>query len=108
MPGHLAVINAGGWGTALAVLLGNAGHQVRLWTRREALAAEIDATGENRDYLPGVAIPPPVLPTHSLEAAVVGADAVIRAPISVGVRELVRQVSMHLLRGAPVLHASKG
>jgi glycerol-3-phosphate dehydrogenase (NAD(P)+) len=108
MPGHLAVINAGGWGTALAVVLGNAGHQVRLWTRRAALAAEIEATCENRDYLPGVAVPPPVLPTHSLESAVAGADAVILVPISRGVREVAHQLSAHLLRGTPVLHATKG
>jgi glycerol-3-phosphate dehydrogenase (NAD(P)+) len=108
MPGHLAVINAGGWGTALAVLLGNAGHQVRLWTRRAALAAEIEATGENRDYLPGVAVPPPVSPTHSLESAVAGAEAVILAPISRGVRDLARQTAMHVQRGTPILHATKG
>jgi glycerol-3-phosphate dehydrogenase (NAD(P)+) len=108
MPRHLAVINAGGWGTALAVLLANAGHQVRLWARRPALAAEIEATGENRAYLPGVTIPPPVAPTASLAAAVVGADAVILAPISRAARELAHEVSAHLLRGTPVLHASKG
>ena len=43
MSRHLAVINAGGWGTALAVLLGNAGHAVRLWCRRAELAAEIES-----------------------------------------------------------------
>lgn len=108
MASHLAVINAGGWGTALAVLLGNAGYSVRLWCRRAELAAEIEATGENRAYLPGVTVPPPVWPSASLADVVTGADAVILAPISRAARELSKQVAAHLGRGTPVLHASKG
>jgi glycerol-3-phosphate dehydrogenase (NAD(P)+) len=108
MPEHLAVINAGGWGTALAVLLGNAGHQVRLWCRRAELASEIEATSENRQYLPGVTVPPPVLPTASLEDAVVDARAIILVPISRAARETARSVAPFLRAGTPVLHASKG
>ncbi|MBV9329317.1 MAG: NAD(P)-dependent glycerol-3-phosphate dehydrogenase [Chloroflexi bacterium] len=108
MPGHLAVINAGGWGTALAVLLGNAGHPVRLWCRRAELAAEIEGSRENRAYLPGVSVPPPVWPTASLEDAVVGAEAVILVPISRATRETARRVAAFLRAGTPVVHASKG
>src|SRR5438128_1376276 len=105
MAGHLAVINAGGWGTALAVLLGNAGHPVRLWCRRAELALEIEATGENRTYLPGVTVPPPVLPSASLDEVLLGADAVILAPISRAMRDTARQVSKSLRPGVPVVHA---
>ncbi|HEY2594109.1 MAG TPA: NAD(P)H-dependent glycerol-3-phosphate dehydrogenase [Chloroflexota bacterium] len=108
MTGHLAVVNAGGWGTALAVLLGNAGHQVRLWCRRAELAADIEAAGENRTYLPGVTVPPPVLPTDSMEDAVVGAEAVVLVPISRAARETARKVAPYLRPGVPVVHASKG
>jgi glycerol-3-phosphate dehydrogenase (NAD(P)+) len=108
MAGHLAVVNAGGWGTALAVLLGNAGHQVRLWCRRPELAADIEAAGENRTYLPGVAVPPPVQPTDSIEDAIAGAEAVVLAPISRAVRETAQRVAVHLRAGTPVVHASKG
>ena len=108
MSEHLAVINAGGWGTALAVLLGNAGHQVRLWCRRAELAAEIAATSENRQYLPGVTVPPPVLATTTLEDAVVGAAAVVLVPISRAARETARSVAPFLRPGTPVVHASKG
>jgi glycerol-3-phosphate dehydrogenase (NAD(P)+) len=108
MSGHLAVINAGGWGTALAVLLGNAGHAVRLWCRRAELAAEIEATSENRAYLPGVTIPPPVWPSASLQDVLVGAEAVILAPISRAARETAHQMAVYLSPGTPVVHASKG
>lgn len=108
MPSRLAVINAGGWGTALAVLLGNAGHDVRLWCRRTELAAEIEATGENRTYLPGVAIPPQVWPSSSMEAVLSGTHAVVLAPISKAMRETAREVGRFIADDVPALHVSKG
>jgi glycerol-3-phosphate dehydrogenase (NAD(P)+) len=108
MQRHLAVVNAGGWGTALAVLLGNAGHEVQLWCRRAALADEISRTRENQVYLPGVAVPPTVHPTTSLRDAVSGATAVVLVPISRAVRDTARQVAAYIEPGTPVVHASKG
>jgi glycerol-3-phosphate dehydrogenase (NAD(P)+) len=104
----VAIINAGGWGTALAVLLGNAGHQVRLWSRRPELAAEITRWRENRAYLPGVSVPPSVYVTPSMAEAVEGAAAVLLVPISRATRETARLVAPHLGPDTPVLHASKG
>jgi glycerol-3-phosphate dehydrogenase (NAD(P)+) len=108
MPEHLAVINAGGWGTALSVLLGNAGHDVRLWCRRAELAEEIAQRRENRVYLPGVSVPASVQPTSSLEEALQGVRAVVLVPISRATRATARQVAAHLAPGTPVVHASKG
>jgi glycerol-3-phosphate dehydrogenase (NAD(P)+) len=108
MPRHLAVLNAGGWGTALAVLLGRAGHDVRLWCRREALAAEIANDGQNHTYLPGVTIPASVRPTVSLREVVQAADAVILVPISRAARETARAIGEYLSPTTPVVHASKG
>ena len=108
MPAHLAVVNAGGWGTALAVLLANAGHQVRLWCRRAELAEEIAQCHENRVYLPGVTVPSAVQTTASIAEAIVDASAVILVPISRATRATAQQIAPHLARGTPVLHASKG
>jgi glycerol-3-phosphate dehydrogenase (NAD(P)+) len=108
MPAHLAVVNAGGWGTALSVLLAKAGHQVRLWCRRAELADEIAECHENRVYLPGVTVPPGVRTTTSMEDAIAGASAVILVPISQAMRSTAQQVAPHLAPGTPVLHASKG
>jgi glycerol-3-phosphate dehydrogenase (NAD(P)+) len=108
MSGHLAVVNAGGWGTALAVLLGNAGHEVRLWCRRAELADEIARERENRAYLPGVAVPAAVQPTASLEHALDGARAVALVSISRAARETARLVAPRVRPETPVLHATKG
>ncbi len=53
-----AVIGAGSWGTAVAVLLARGGLEVELGTRTSEKADEILKKGENEDYLPGVKLPP--------------------------------------------------
>ena len=47
----IAVVGAGSWGTALAQVLANRGHDVLLWARREAVADAINASHKNPDYL---------------------------------------------------------
>ncbi len=52
-----AVIGAGSWGTAVAVLLARGGLEVELGTRTDEKADEITRRGENEKYLPGVKLP---------------------------------------------------
>ena len=104
----VAVLNAGGWGTALAALLGRTGHEVRLWARRPELAEALAVARENAAYLPGVRLPETVAPTADLPAAVAGCEAAVLVPISAGVRELARRVAPILPPDALVVHGTKG
>src|SRR5436305_735274 len=61
MAGHVGVVNAGARGTALALVLAQAGYTVRLWCRRSAPADAIRETHATGDYLPRVRIPPDVV-----------------------------------------------
>ncbi len=73
---QIAVLGAGSWGTALAILLSRNGAGVKLW----GLAAEVEALikdGENRQYLPDVALPDNLQPTAELDQAVGSADEVL-------------------------------
>jgi glycerol-3-phosphate dehydrogenase (NAD(P)+) len=108
MSGQIAVVNAGAWGTALAVLLARGGHAVRLWCRRPKLAADVTRRRENVDYLPGVEIPSLVEPTASMAVALDGPRAVVLVPISRAVRETASQVAPFIDSTTPVMHASKG
>ena len=57
---NIMVLGAGAWGTALAVAAAShagAGHQVQLWVRNAAQAAQMQATRENTRYLPGLPLP---------------------------------------------------
>lgn len=64
--GELGVIGAGSWGTALACLLAEHGHTVRLWSHTAKVAETIAAHRENTTYLAGVTLPENILPTNKL------------------------------------------
>lgn len=104
----VAVVNAGGWGTALAVKLANQGYEVRLWARRKEQAARIAAERENREYLPYVSVPPTVQVTDDLAAAVEDADAVLVAAIASFMRELGKELGRCIGPDALVVHGAKG
>lgn len=59
-----AVIGAGGWGTTIALLLEEGGHDVTLWARSEKFARTISKSRENSTYLPGINIPQRIIITH--------------------------------------------
>ncbi|TDA68323.1 MAG: NAD(P)H-dependent glycerol-3-phosphate dehydrogenase [Clostridia bacterium] len=73
----IAVLGAGGWGTALAATLAEKSFPVRLWARRREFAAELTETRENKAYLPGVMIPPAVGISADLERILFGAEMVV-------------------------------
>lgn len=105
---RVAVIGAGGWGTALAVHLARVGKQVALWARDAELVAELVETRVNRAYLADVVLPESVLPTAELEEALRGASCVVSAVPSHGAREVVRRIRPFLPPEAVVVSATKG
>ncbi|MGH8047462.1 MAG: NAD(P)H-dependent glycerol-3-phosphate dehydrogenase [Chthoniobacterales bacterium] len=65
----VSVIGAGGWGTALAVLLSEGRDLVRLWAHSPETADEIRTARTNSQYLPGISVPASVHPTNDLAEA---------------------------------------
>jgi glycerol-3-phosphate dehydrogenase (NAD(P)+) len=74
-----AVIGAGSWGTAMAVLLARGGLDVQLGTRSQEKAAEIAAKRLNSRYLPGVSLPETVTVKRAGEIELAGVDLVCLA-----------------------------
>ena len=74
-----AVIGAGSWGTAIAVLLARGGLEVQLGARTAARAAELIEGGENRRYLPGVPLPEAIDVRPAAEIELAGLDLIILA-----------------------------
>ena len=62
----VSVIGAGGWGTALAVLMARRGLNVRLWGHDPLHVEAMRSDGTNAKYLPGVNLPPGVALTSGL------------------------------------------
>ena len=53
----IAIIGAGGWGTALAITMARHGKDVRLWAYEHYLVETMIATRENPLYLPSIRMP---------------------------------------------------
>lgn len=68
MADRLFVAGAGSWGTALAVLLAQAGREVTLWCRSPDQAGAMAESRANARYLPGVPLPENLDVTSDLEA----------------------------------------
>ncbi|WP_375426436.1 NAD(P)H-dependent glycerol-3-phosphate dehydrogenase [uncultured Friedmanniella sp.] len=74
---RVAVMGAGSWGTAFALVLSDAGNDVTLWARRPELAAAINAEHQNPDYFSGVALPPSLCAVSDPAEAMEGAELVV-------------------------------
>ena len=103
---NVAVYGAGSWGSALAIVLANAGHQVALIGRHSDEMELMRAHRENARYLPGVVLPPGVSPTTDLE--LLNADLVVFSVPSHSVREAARLVKTYLKPGCIVVNTAKG
>ncbi|GIP37486.1 glycerol-3-phosphate dehydrogenase [NAD(P)+] [Paenibacillus sp. J31TS4] len=105
---HTAVLVAGSWGTALASVLADNGQDVILWSRNAEQVEEINRLHTNSRFLPDAVLPERIRATTSLEEAVKGADAVLIASPSKGMREVAGRIQPYLSPDALLLHAAKG
>jgi glycerol-3-phosphate dehydrogenase (NAD(P)+) len=106
--GHVAILGAGAWGTALARVLAEHGEPVALWTWQADHAAELLKARENAAFLPGFSLPEQVAPTSDLGQALRGADLVVLVVPTTALRETLRQAAPHLGADASLVTASKG
>ena len=104
----IGVLGSGSWGTALAVHLARTGHEVRLWARDAALATQMATTRVNATFLAGIELPASLVPTPALEAALAGAEFVVVAVPSHGVRDVMRSANPFMTTGCSVVSATKG
>jgi glycerol-3-phosphate dehydrogenase (NAD(P)+) len=105
---QVAVLGAGSFGTALAVHLAHIGHDVRLWARDPALAAEMARHRSNPAYLRELSFPAAVAPTSDLEEALADCDLVVSVVPSHGTRDVIGRVREFIRPGAVMVTATKG
>ncbi|MET3682345.1 glycerol-3-phosphate dehydrogenase (NAD(P)+) [Alkalibacillus flavidus] len=108
MGSKVAVLGAGSWGTALALVLADNGHDVSLWSHRVELAEQITQHNENKQYLLGVTLSENIVPTSSLDEAVHNSDAVLVVVPTKAIRSVCQQMKSLLRQDQLIIHASKG
>jgi glycerol-3-phosphate dehydrogenase (NAD(P)+) len=102
------VLGAGSWGTALAKVLAENGHETRLWARDATLAASINRDHQNGRYLPDIELPPNVRAETVLSEALSAAQVVALVVPSHALRALALEIANILPEHAPIVVAIKG
>ena len=104
----ITVLGAGTWGTALAILLAEKGHDVTIWS---ALEKELEDLAENRQViknLPGAVLPEEIHLNSELECAVEDAELLVFAVASPFVRATAKRVAPYVKQGMVIVNVAKG
>lgn len=104
----LAVLGAGSWGTALAILIAQNGFRTLLWGRDAARQAQLAHARENTRYLPNVRFPENLLIREDLLETVEAAGHVLVAAPSHAFRATLEAIQNRLTSSAVVAWATKG
>ena len=84
----VTVIGAGAWGTALAGVLCQNGNEVTLWGHDPGYLREVQRTGRNEVFLPGIRLPPQLKFEPDLPEAAAGSECLVVAVPSKFLREV--------------------
>ena len=101
----IVVLGAGAWGTALAISAASQPHHVSLWARDGSQVADMQATRENRRYLPGIPFPPALQIWGGEWPSLAGADLVVVGTPMVALRSMLEHLNG---LAAPVAWLCKG
>ena len=108
MKQKIAVLGPGSWGTALAQVLSENGHEVTIWGNNPAQIDEIHTYHTNRHYLPDLKLPENILGCKNLEEAIQGADAVLFVVPTKAIRAVAQEFAEKTTGKPVIIHASKG
>ncbi|GMQ56942.1 NAD(P)H-dependent glycerol-3-phosphate dehydrogenase [Vallitalea sediminicola] len=104
----VSVLGAGSWGTALAILLSNNGHEVTLWSIIEDEVNLLNDTRENKSKLPGIHIPTEIIITNNLKEAILGKDMLVMAVPSKFVRNTAKMMKEYVTTEQIIVNVAKG
>lgn len=104
----IAVIGAGSWGTALAILLASNGTPTRLWGHNAATMRDIAHTRQNARYLPGIILPTNLVIESDLQQALSNVQDVLIAVPSHAFRHTLTMLAQQISQPLRIAWATKG
>jgi len=105
---NVTVLGGGSWGTALAIILANNGHEVTLWEYNKQYVKELKKYSENRIFLPGVTIPKEIEITNSLKEASINKHLIVIAVPTQFIRSVLIQMKGFSFKNTTFVSVSKG
>ena len=104
----VGVLGAGSWGTALALLLFNNGHDVTVWSINKEEVEMLQKERENKSKLPGVILPEEMKITNDLEEGMKDKDFLVLAVPSIFTRSTARSMKPYIQAGQIIVNVAKG
>jgi glycerol-3-phosphate dehydrogenase (NAD(P)+) len=105
----VVVLGAGSWGTALAMVLADNNHEVRLWSHNPSQVDEINSQHRNHKYLPDIVLPDGIKAYSSLDESLQDINIVILAVPTKAIREVLGQLrQLNITNALTIVHVSKG
>jgi glycerol-3-phosphate dehydrogenase (NAD(P)+) len=102
------ILGAGNLGTTLAIYLQKKVKEVRLWTQEADVVESIRLHRRNPRYLPGVELPPGLFVSSEVEEVIAGAEMLILAVPSHGIRSVIRLFAPFLKNEVLIVNFAKG
>ena len=107
-PKDVAVLGAGSWGTALAMVLADNGHHTRLWGHNPVQIEEINRSQTNQKYLPNIFLPKLVKGYSDLTEAITEVETIILAVPTKAIRDVLKKIVQFRKEPLTIVHVSKG
>ncbi|MGO2100902.1 NAD(P)H-dependent glycerol-3-phosphate dehydrogenase [Vagococcus salmoninarum] len=108
MKQKIAVLGPGSWGSALAKVLVENGHDVTIWGHKPDQVKEINEEHTNKNYLPTIVFPKELKASSDLKTCLTDVDAILFVVPTKAVRSVARDVAQVLENQPVIIHASKG
>ena len=104
----VCVLGAGSWGTALASVLDENGHEVLIWARRQDQVDEINNKNTNEKYLPGVKLSESLKASSRIDQVVGGAEFIVLAVPSQQIRSVCKEIADKIGPDQVLVNVAKG
>ena len=105
---RVSVLGTGAWGTTLAQVLVDAGHEVLMWGRNPQVVEEINISRSNHKFLPGIYLPEGVHATAQISEAFDFGEAIVLAVPAQSLRENLRTWKAIFPGDQPIISTLKG
>lgn len=104
----IAVLGAGSWGSALAILLANKGHSVEMWSRDKEQVKDMLGSRENKKYLANVKLPENLNITDDIEETIKGKDIILLSVPTHSVRQVLEDNKDLITKDQIIVNVAKG